>query len=422
VRAGAATAPRQLHTRGETSDQTAVVLGRALHAPWNEGTRVITRNFARAVATRRPVRLVSMTDAAFRPLAHHAADEPAIEHVYTRAGYSLSGAYRTLPHLMRQLDGPPSATTNTVAHIFSLPLAIAPLLRRRGVAVVAHVMVAPLHPRHRVLLEASVRLFGRWIDAFAVTSRSLAPALAAWGVPASKVVHLPPAIDEALVPTGDRRFARRRLGLENSEAVIVYIGNMSPRRFPAVLVRDALQHAAQACSRPLRFVAISPGETYDGSGNTSSVLLDVARRAEHQLREARGVQIEVLFRNLDDIDKAAWLMAADAVVFPFRESESVEPPMTILEAMACGALVVASPAANRSGLVQSGKTGLLCESNARWGEYLSHALGDEAGATRMGQAARAVVLERFSYAAVADAAAQLWKSFEQRPAQRRRAG
>ena len=37
----------------------ALVVGRALHAPWNEGTRVINRNFARAADSQRQVRVVS---------------------------------------------------------------------------------------------------------------------------------------------------------------------------------------------------------------------------------------------------------------------------------------------------------------------------------------------------------------------------
>jgi hypothetical protein len=75
-----------------------LVIGRGLHAPWNEGTRVINRNFARAVATRSSVRLVSVTNARFRRAPIESSpSEVAIEHAYSPAGYTLVGMYCGLP-------------------------------------------------------------------------------------------------------------------------------------------------------------------------------------------------------------------------------------------------------------------------------------------------------------------------------------
>ena len=51
---------------GADPQSTALILGRALHAPWNEGTRVINRNFAQAARTLRPVRVMSLTHVSFR--------------------------------------------------------------------------------------------------------------------------------------------------------------------------------------------------------------------------------------------------------------------------------------------------------------------------------------------------------------------
>src|SRR4051812_31512563 len=105
-------------------DDSVLILGRALHAPWNEGTRVINRNFAIAASSLRQVRLVSITNGAFRPRALNEMREIApVEHVYTRSGYDLIGVYRGLPGLLAHLHRTNGYRHVAVAHLFAgMPL------------------------------------------------------------------------------------------------------------------------------------------------------------------------------------------------------------------------------------------------------------------------------------------------------------
>jgi len=242
-------------------ERLAVILGRAMHAPWNEGTRVISRNFAHAAGLERRVRILSLTQEAFRNGSNELSNGiPPVEHVYTRGGYGLQGVYFGLPLVMRRLAASVALHEVSVAHLFNLPLSLAPWLRRYGVRVAVHLMVSPLRPSQRALARLSMRLFSPWIDAYAVTSGTLVPQLRAWGVPASRLVVLPPAVDGSIFQRGDRLAARARLGLSPDVGLVVYLGRLSPRRFPGLIVREALRQAAAASSRPLRFVALAPGQ------------------------------------------------------------------------------------------------------------------------------------------------------------------
>jgi len=401
---------------GATFRSTALIVGRALHAPWNEGTRVINRNFAQAARTLRPVRVVSLTQLTFKD-GDGTAGRPAaalpIQHVYNRGGYGLNGVYLGLPTLLQSLkmagDG---AARVGVAHLFGMPLSLAPWFQRQQIHVIDHIMVRPLRLRDRMLVRASIGVWGRWVEAFAVSSQTLVPLLKAWGVPESKLFVLPAAVDGTTFRPGDKAAARQELGLSGGEQLVVYIGRLSARRFPARIVREALQTAGLASSRPLHFVAVTPSQTFDGSPNSASYLEQCAQVVGEDLRKIPNVAVDVRMANLEDREKLAWVRAADAVLLPFVAPEAVEPPITLLEAMASGATIIASPAANRSGLVKSGVNGFMFRSADELANMLTQVVIGAAGGSAMGAAARQTVLASHSFQAVATATARLWMKVE----------
>src|SRR4051812_35034729 len=113
-----------------------VVLGRALHAPWNEGTRVLGRSVAELANTMRPTRIVSLTNEEFR--GSSSADVP-VEHVYTQLGYGPRAEWSSLRSIARSARRSSTSTGSDVAHIIGLPLALAPVLHRAGMRVANHV-------------------------------------------------------------------------------------------------------------------------------------------------------------------------------------------------------------------------------------------------------------------------------------------
>jgi hypothetical protein len=68
----------------------------------------------------------------------------------------------------------------------------------------------------------------------------------------------------------------------------------------------------------------------------------------------------------------------------------------LIQYMACGLPVIASPVGVNRDIVQHGVNGFLAETDAEWRAALATLLGDPALRMRMGQAGRAIVEERYS--------------------------
>jgi glycosyltransferase involved in cell wall biosynthesis len=356
------------------------------------------------------VRLLSLTHEDFRNSSSTADVGPRlpVEHVYSRTGYGLVGMYRGLPLLMRHLGPGPIE----VAHLFGVPLALALALRQHGARVVVHVMTSSSGTTDRLLNGASWALFDRWVDAYAVTSSALVAPLTSRGVRPSKIMVVPAAIDTNTFRPGERLAARQVLGLDPAERIVVYLGRLSPRRFPAAEIAHGLRSAVQPAGAPLRLVALSPGQTYDGSENTAQYLLACSRAAAAELRDIPGVTPDIRFGDLPDASKVAWLQAADAVLLPFAGAEAVEPPLTLLEALACGATLLVTTAANQSKIVQHAYNGYVYERPQQLAELLPTLLAEGSAERSVAGQASATVHSGFSFATTLDATERLWRHIE----------
>jgi glycosyltransferase involved in cell wall biosynthesis len=378
-----------------------LILGRALHAPWNEGTRVIGRNLARAASALRPVRVVSLTREQFRG---QPGDDLPIDHIYTRRPYGARGDYTALPRIAQAIAALSPSHGVAAAHLVGLPLALAPWLRRRGARVVAHITLAHQAyrgPVERLRAAAGWRCFDRWVDAYACTSAQVMAELIAQGYPAVKLCVVPPPVDiERFRPIG-RAAARHQLGLPQNAFLVAYIGTISPLRLPAAEVLRAL-HLAAADIPNLRLAVFAPVSTHPYN----------LAWAEGHVRGAAAssaLPVEVDLRDLDEAQKAALYSAADVVLLPFKAPVAVEPPLTLLEAMACETAVVVAPYANRSQIVSDGWNGMIFSSPEELAARLRQlAALDAPRRAALGSAARASVEERHSFAAVAQAMAALW--------------
>lgn len=392
--------------------RSALIIGRAFHSPWTEGTRVINRNFARVASQRRPICVLSITHDRLRELTQTDASEAfPVEHIFTPSGYGAIGSLRAVPLIIHRLNGTHERHAG-VAHLFGVPLSIAPWLRQRGIRVISHVMAVSLRGKDRLLVRASVALFKPWINAFAATSEVLLPHVTARGIPDDKLFVIPPAIDTSVFRPLEKRLAKSILQLDPDEPLLLYLGRVSPRRFPAEKVAAALSAAASSYAKPVRFIALSPDRTFDGSENSTAYLRECSLAAERALTRLPGVRAEVRLASVDEKTKVTFLQAADAVLFPFEAPEVVEPPLTLIEAMACGATIIATPAANRSALIVSGHNGYICADQQQFAARLAQVLTCLGGNSVLPENARSSALQRHSFAAVGAATAQVWQHLE----------
>jgi glycosyltransferase involved in cell wall biosynthesis len=126
---------------------------------------------------------------------------------------------------------------------------------------------------------------------------------------------------------------------------------------------------------------------------------------------AEGVRATVALEDLDEERKALVYSAADVLLLPFTAPVAVEPPLTLLEGMACGAVPVAAPNANRSAIVEAGRNGATYATQAELADRIRSlaALGPD-GRAAIGAKARADVVARFGPEASAAALSGLWEA------------
>jgi glycosyltransferase involved in cell wall biosynthesis len=170
----------------------------------------------------------------------------------------------------------------------------------------------------------------------------------------------------------------------------------------------ALRELVAADTRGVRMVAVSPGATHDGSENTAAYVQACTTLVQNALRDVPGLTMDVRSVDLSDETKVDWLRAADAVVLPFAAAETVEPPLTLLEALACGARVVVTPAANRSGIIRDGRNGYVCSGPAAIGGALQRVLSQMSAAQEVSDQASRTIDEGFSLQAVGIQTTHLW--------------
>ncbi|MET0326090.1 MAG: glycosyltransferase [Ilumatobacteraceae bacterium] len=204
-----------------------------------------------------------------------------------------------------------------------------------------------------------------------------------YGDPAGRIEIVPPAVEHAFFAPGDRRGARRAVGLPVDRPVLLFVGRIQPLKAPDVAIRAL----ALLARRDAVLVIV---------GGASGLAGDVESENARQLAVELGVGDRVLFVAPQPHHiLSSYYRAADLVVVPSR-SESFG--LVALEAAACGIPVVASAVGGLLNIVHDGVTGILVDGRdpARYARAICQVLDDPAGAAAMGAAA-AVRARRFTW-------------------------
>ena len=167
-----------------------------------------------------------------------------------------------------------------------------------------------------------------------------------YGDPLGVIETVPPAVEHAFFAPGDRRGARRALGLPADRPIILFVGRIQPLKGPDVAVRTlARLHRGDAI-----LVLVGGASGDDGVA---------ALAATRSLADELGVGDRVVFVEPKPHHLlSSYYRAADVVIVPSR-SESFG--LVALEAAACGMPVVASAVGGLLNVVLDGVTGLLVE-------------------------------------------------------------
>ena len=209
------------------------------------------------------------------------------------------------------------------------------------------------------------------------------------------LVEDPRGWDESGVP-GSVRYSQEDLAALREGPVLLYVGRFTEvKRIPLLI--KALARARDRFSHPTPLVLLGgyPGE-WEGV---------------HPLRavEESGAENVFLAGWRGHADLALGLNAADAVVLPSVHEQFGQ---VLVEGMACGLPVIAVDAHGPATIVDDGETGWLVppDDESALAEALVKCATDDAERTRRGEAAYRVSRGRYSWPALAEGVAVVYRS------------
>lgn len=263
-----------------------------------------------------------------------------------------------------------SALTPTVTVVRAGLMAAAG--RARGCDVVVHAHGGNLHmwlrdAKARFILRAAMSPVDRVIPVWSAGEAALAEVL---GPDRVRLVDNGVDTDEFFPADG----------AGNDVPVIVYVGLLTPRKGVIDLIEASRLLTERGVAHRLSLVGGTPDEGVDAE-------LEVTAAAATGTAELRGrfpaSKMPAIYAEADIFCLPSWWEAM---------------PLSVLEAMACGLPVVASDVGDISRAIEDGTTGYVvpAKNPTTLADALERLLIDPELRTRMGQAGRARVVEKFS--------------------------
>lgn len=229
------------------------------------------------------------------------------------------------------------------------------------------------------------RLTDRWVYQYIPVSHSLKTQLLASGMDSRRITVIHNGIDvSGFGPQIGAQRIRRELGIDKGVPVAGMIALFRPRKGAEVLLQ-AFVEVGKALPEA-RLVMVGDGQAA-GGGNYLEDLKSLTR----DLDLGEKVVFTGFRRDIPDL-----LAAFDVLVIPSLYGEGL--PIVLLEAMAMGRAVVATPVEGVVEVVRDGQTGFLVQAGdcRKLTRALRRVLGEPAEAGRLGLAARDLAQREFS--------------------------
>lgn len=228
-------------------------------------------------------------------------------------------------------------------------------------------------------------------DAFSAISPEIASEWTSRGIPSEKIQLIPNSVDtQRFVPVeaAQKTALRRKLDLPLHTTIAIYTGRLvSYKGLPLLLkVWNDIRHKH---AKVLLILA--------GTGG-----LDIHNCEDTLKAYVKDNGLEAFIRFTGAVQNVPeYLQASDIFVFP---TENDAFPSSIVEAMACGLPVIATPVGAIKNIITDGETGTLIQPSSFEQLYqaLDVMLTDEVTAPRLGDAARRSVQSRYSAKAVTE--------------------
>jgi D-inositol-3-phosphate glycosyltransferase len=217
--------------------------------------------------------------------------------------------------------------------------------------------------------------------------------------PSDKICTIPPGVDIELFQPLNRSGARKSLGFDDDGQVVLFVGRIDPIKGVDTLLASFAQVAQD---HPRAILAIVGGDLDEHQQPTGP--LDGVRQEAIRIGIADRIRF---FGSRPQNQLPLFYSAADVVSVPSRYESF---GLVAVEAMACGAPVVASRAGGLIFTIEDGVTGFLApiddpESHAR---AVSSILSDPGLGARMGLNGH-LIAQKFSWHAVASSVIHVYQ-------------
>jgi glycosyltransferase involved in cell wall biosynthesis len=309
------------------------MIGHGFHSPWNEGCVVAGRDLIIALKNHMKVSVISgvRTD--------------------KDINYGISRRLLDSAQIWARLKSLSSEEQVDIVHIynashFAISALTKALLRRK---TVAHVFGASSRGD---LLSANL------VDAYICTSKRNYSLLVNKGIPEEKVHVVPPIVNSSIYHPLEN--PTEKANSSETPFKATYIGNIFPTRFPSQLVAE-FEKITKASQR-FELAIYAPKSIRNQ---------EIAVGLERLLLNSK-IKFHFAVSNLSETEKVRIYNASNVVLFPFEEiknvgKEVIDPPLTVLEAMACGKIVIASRVLSIPEVITHSENGFLVEP----GDYTS---------------------------------------------------
>lgn len=229
-----------------------------------------------------------------------------------------------------------------------------------------------------------------------------------YGAQRSRIVRVAPGVQHAFFAPGDRRQARKAIGLDPDDQVILFVGRIQPLKGPSLAVETVaalprqvgrLRSRASNRSKMPTLVLIGGPSGPEGEAELDRVRLAV---------DAHGLGDSVRIVEPQPHEMLSTFYRAADVCLVTSRSESFG--MVALEAAACATPVVAAAVGGLTTIVVDGETGFLVarRSAEDFAEPVARLLDDPEHAARIGRRASSKA-KAYTWRRAAN---QLWEKVE----------
>ena len=333
------------------------MVGYGFHPPWIEGCSVVARNLA--LALRRHVR-VSLISLVRLDYPDFSVENPQRDFETVRYLNPL-GLFRAFHYEGKHFK--PSLIYDAIR----ICSALQSLDSKQGVDIVhihnvSHLVVSAVTKnllKKKVVVhtfnmsEIGDLLSNAFVDGYICTSKLNYLQLINSGLPEWKVHLIPPIIDcNAYRPLSNRE-SKEKLNVSADSFLVTYIGNLFPQRFPIDVLTELKNLTKEYPELELALFTPSSFQNQE-----------IAIRLKRLLSSSK-IKHRVVVSNLSENEKVVVYNASDVLIYPFLRnipgSIAVDPPLTILEAMACGKIVIVSRMLSVPDIIQDRQNGFLVQ-------------------------------------------------------------